>query len=59
MPQIKKPHEIEKIQQACRITDRIFGRLRKYLSHVTSSETRSIEDTKQNNSYTSRRPFSK
>jgi len=37
MWQIKQSHEIEKIQEACRITDIIFGKLRKYLTYVTST----------------------
>lgn len=53
MSQIKTDQEIQKIQQACRITDRIFGRLRKFISHSTSSEARSPGDDKRINSYTS------
>jgi Xaa-Pro aminopeptidase len=43
MPQIKKSHEIQKIQEACRITDRIFGKMRKYLSHKTHITEKQLE----------------
>ena len=38
MPQIKKSHEIEKIKQACQITDRIFAKMRKFLDSSLCSE---------------------
>lgn len=52
MAQIKKLHEIQKIQEACHITDRIFVRLRKHLSRnskITEKEleTRLLDDIKQ------------
>jgi Xaa-Pro aminopeptidase len=44
MPQIKKSHEIQKIQEACRITDRIFGKLRKYLSKDAKITEKQLEN---------------
>jgi len=41
MWQIKNPQEIEKIQQACQITDRIFMKMRKFLSNSYTSHIRS------------------
>ena len=43
MAQIKKPHEIAKIQEACRITDRIFGKLRKHLANNIKITEKQLE----------------
>lgn len=43
MPQIKKPYEIAKIQEACRITDRIFAKMRRYLTKNTEITEKQLE----------------
>ena len=52
MPQIKNSQEIQKIQKACQITDKIFGKLRKYLTQnekITEQklESRLLDQIKQ------------
>ncbi len=41
MWQIKKLHEIEKIQEACRITDRIFAKMRRILTQKIAASSHS------------------
>lgn len=43
MPQIKKSHEIQKIQEACRITDKIFAKLRKYITKNSKITEKQLE----------------